>query len=98
MFRIRPSSDFDFGQTDEVVGFRAGQPDQVPGLHNFKPPSDVVPGFRVAMDGSVHRALPAGFAASDLLNDAGAMPQTTLVSCTSNGTTFGCTTPRGKSF
>lgn len=61
MFRIRPdttANDFGLGQADEVPGFRVGPPDQVPGLHNFKPPQEVVPGFRVNSDGSARVAYP----------------------------------------
>jgi hypothetical protein len=61
MFRFRPDAtaiDFGFGQTDEVPGFRVGQPDQVPGLHNFKPPQEAVPGFRMNSDGSAQSSYP----------------------------------------
>jgi len=61
MFRIRPdaaANDFGLDQADEVPGFRVGPPDQVPGLHNFKPPQEVVPGFRVNSDDSARLGYP----------------------------------------
>lgn len=73
------------GQRDEVPGFRVGQPDEVPG-------------FRMNADGTVRRRSPGGSAARHLLDDLNAMRETIPVKCTSDGTTFGCTTPRGKTF
>jgi hypothetical protein len=61
MFRIRPdttANDLGLGQADAGPGFRVGPPDQVPGLHNFKPPQEVVPGFRVNADGSARVGYP----------------------------------------
>jgi hypothetical protein len=82
MFRIRPdaaSIGFGYGQADEVPGFRVGQPDEVPG-------------FRMNADGTVRRHSPGGSAARYLVDDPNAVRETIPVKCTSDGTTFGCTT------
>lgn len=62
MFTFRPDAtaiDLGFGQPDEVPGFRVDQQDQVPGLHNFKPPQEVLPGFRMNSDGSARSSFPS---------------------------------------
>lgn len=61
-------------------------------------PEDDVPGFRMATDGYFRRAAPGGFSAHYSSNGPGGVPQATPVSCTSDGSTFSCTTPRGRSF
>lgn len=106
MFRIRPdaaSIGFGYGQADEVPGFRVqvpgfgvGQRDEVPGFRVGQP--DEVPGFRMNADGTVRRHSPGGSAARYLVDDLNVVRETIPVKCTSDGTTFGCTTPRGKSF
>jgi hypothetical protein len=61
MFSFRPDAtaiDFRFSPADDVPGFRVGQLDQVPGLHNFRPPQEVVPGFGMNPDGSARSSYP----------------------------------------
>jgi hypothetical protein len=66
-------------------GFRVDQPDEIPG-------------FRMNADGSVRRTVPGTSTALNLLNDPREARETIPVSCTSDGSTFSCTTPRGRSF
>ena len=106
MLRIRPNAasiGFGYGQADEVPGFRVktpgfhvGQTDEVPGFRVGQP--DVIPGFRMNADGTIRRPLQGGATARYLLDDPNAARETIPVKCTSDGSTFGCTTPRGKSF
>jgi len=105
MFRIRPgaaSIGLGYGQADEVPdfrvkvpGFHVGQRDEVPGFRVGQP--DEVPGFRLNADGTMRRT-PGNSMAAYLLRDPHAPREAVPVNCTSDGSTFGCTTPRGKSF
>ena len=99
MFRIRPNATsigFGYGQTDDVPGFRVGQGDEFPGFRVGQP--DEVPGFRLNPDGTVRRPASGSSTAVLLPNDPQAAGQAVPVNCTSDGSTFSCTTPRGKSF
>ncbi|GEP56936.1 hypothetical protein RSO01_41020 [Reyranella soli] len=110
MFRVRPEAPpidfgldeaaqvpgFSVGSADGVPGFRVGQADEVPGFRVGQ--ANEVPGFRTNADGSVRRLSPDASSAAYLMRDPNAMQQAIPVSCTSDGSTFGCTTPLGKSF
>jgi hypothetical protein len=106
MFRIRPdalSIGLGYGKADEVPSFRVKVPglhvrreDEVPGFRVGQ--SDDVPGFRVNADGTVRSTSSGNSTAAYFPGDPHAVRKAIPVRCTSDGSTFGCTTPRGKSF
>jgi len=87
MFRIRPSIDLGNDQAPHT-----------PGLHNFRPPQEVVPGFRLNTDDPEPSGLRLGPTALYLFDDLDAAQAVAPVRCTSDGSTLDCTTPKGLSW
>jgi hypothetical protein len=94
MFGFRPPAARNSDEDADAIGFRVGQTDDVPGFR-VEQPADVV-GFNMPTDGRAGEGAPGGFYNLTYSPDPNA--QITPVNCTSDGSTFGCTTPRGRSF